>query len=479
MNISPETQAFIRQHADEDVRQLALRYGGAKGVDLTFALNQIQGRQTALRKLPSWAAVTGLVYPPHLSMEQCSSEQTGHYKQQVVRRLLAEDMGNEKLSSFSEMSPETGISGIQGSCMVDLTGGFGVDFSFLSPLFRKSVYVEQQAELCDVARHNFPLLGLGGSEVVCAEAEDYLSTMSSVDLIYMDPARRDSSGARTYGIADCTPNVLALLPALLAKSRWVVLKLSPMLDITGARVALAQASGSDKVRAVHVVAVDNECKELLLVLTGMKASGEAARGKGKNILIGSMANEAGKSRRELVERAKTNLIFGGQEFKPVDLYCVNDGQGYYCQFSEAVEGHSPLMTREPLPGEYLFEPNAALMKAGCFSSLCADFHLNGIGTNSHLFVGDHDIPSFPGRRFIIEAISTMGKVQLRSLLSNMDRANITVRNFPLSAVQLRQRLKLRDGGDIYLFGTTLTDRRHVLIVCKKTSAAQVDVDEIM
>ena len=232
---SEATIAFIRQNADADVRQLALRGTKDPEVDLPFALDQIAGRQTARHKLPSWAAIDGIVYPPHLSMEQCSSEQTARYKARLIG---------------------------SGGTMVDLTGGFGVDFSFLARGFQRAVYVERQEQLCAIARENFRLLGLSQAEVVCADSTDYLQTMSPVDFIYADPARRDNHGARTYGISDCTPDVLALRDLLLSKARRVLLKLSPMLDW---RKAVSDL-GEQYVREVHIVSVGNECKELLLLL---------------------------------------------------------------------------------------------------------------------------------------------------------------------------------------------------------------------
>ena len=226
---------FIRNHADDDVRQLALRGTKNLEVDLPFALDQIAGRQTARRKLPSWAATEGIVYPPHLSMEQCSSEQTARYKA---------DMAGS------------------GHRLVDLTGGFGVDFSVMARGFAEAVYVERQAPLCEIAAENFRLLGLHQAVVVCGDGTDYLQTMPPADLIYIDPARRDDHGGRTYGIADCTPNVLSIRDLLLEKAERVLIKLSPMLDW---RKAVSDL-GSQYVREVHIVSVANECKELLILL---------------------------------------------------------------------------------------------------------------------------------------------------------------------------------------------------------------------
>ena len=223
---------FIRQHADADVRQLALQGTKDPEVNLTFALEQIAGRQKARTKLPSWAANDGIIYPPHLSMEQCSSETTALYKARLAGR---------------------------GETYVDLTGGFGVDFYFMSQGFSKRIYVEQNADLCTIVGHNMQALGLQ-SAVVCSQTAEYLSSMPHADVVYLDPARRNEHGGRTYGIEDCSPNVLELMPRLMEKAERVILKLSPMLDWHQAVEALKSVS------EVHIVSVNNECKELLLVL---------------------------------------------------------------------------------------------------------------------------------------------------------------------------------------------------------------------
>ena len=225
---------FIREHAEADVHQLALQGTKNPEVNLTFALEQIAGRQKAKTKLPTWAATDGIIYPPHLSMEQCSSEQTARYKANIAGK---------------------------GALMVDLTAGYGVDMAFVSPNYRRAIHVEQQASLCAISSENFKLLGLNHIEVICADGVDYLHQLDHADLIYIDPARRDDHGGRTYGIADCTPNVLELRDELLQKADRIMMKLSPMLDWRKAVEDLGNVS------EVHIVSVDNECKELLLILS--------------------------------------------------------------------------------------------------------------------------------------------------------------------------------------------------------------------
>jgi hypothetical protein len=387
--MNQETLDFIQINADADVRQLALRGTKDTKVDLTFALEQIAGRQKARTKLPSWAAIDGIVYPPHLSMEQCSSEQTARYKACIVS---------------------------EGALVVDLTAGFGVDMAFISQRFQRAVHVERQTQLCAISSENYKQLGLNHIDVVCGDGVDYLHQMPHADLLFIDPARRDHHGGRTYSIADCTPNVIEMRDEMLEKADKVMIKLSPMLDWQKAVSDLCH------VREVHIVSVDNECKELLLVLS--------------------------------------------KQEKPLEIYCVNN---------EAVFKYEPfqqkqMSSQEPLApssANYLYEPNASIMKAGCFELLSQRFKLSQLDKNSHLFVSDREIADFPGRQFIIDSQTSMNKRDLKDALSGISQANITVRNFPMSVAELRKRLKLKDGGDVYIFATTVTNQGHQLFVCRK------------
>lgn len=384
------TEDFIREHADADVRQLALQAKKNPEVDLTYALEQIAGRQKAKMKLPSWAKIDGMVYPPHISMEQCSSELTAKYKAEIVPC---------------------------GNCLVDLTGGFGVDFSFIAKKFKHAVYVERQNHLCAIASENFRLLGFDNAEAVNADGIEYLHQMDHADLVFIDPARRDDHGGRTYGIADCTPNVLEVMDELMQKTDMLLLKLSPMLDW---RKAVRDLGGASE---VHIVSVDNECKELLIMV------------------------------RHDVQQIKVvcvNLLSNGER----DVFEFDD--------TESTPMHQKISSKT-----YLFEPNASIMKAGCFDEIQARFHVAQLDNNSHLFVSDHEIPDFPGRRFKIEHVTSMNKRELKEALTGIDRANITVRNFPVSVAELRKKLKLKDGGDVFIFATTVAKEGHQLFICRK------------
>ena len=401
-------------HADDDVRQLALHPSNDDDVDMRMALQQIQGRQMARRKLPSWAAIDGIVYPPHLSMEQCSSEATARYKATMMHQLT---MCNAPFHPAVNSSSSN-------STFLDLTGGFGVDTAFLSDLFGTTVYVERQPELCAIAQSNFATLGKAIT-TVCGDATDCLRQQQHVALIFLDPARRDNHGDRTYGIADCTPNVLPLLPELLQKADHLLLKLSPMLDW---RKAVADV-GPQHVEQVHIVAVHGECKELLLLLS--------AQGSQAPSII--CANDDSRE-----EFALTADDFPTSPTSLISLINPN--------------GHAPL---------FLYEPNAALMKAGLFAQLALRYGIEALAPNSHLFASSHRVDDFPGRSFLLTDVSTMNKQELRSKVLPLKQANITVRNFPLSVAELRKRLKLREGGSNYVFATTLATGDKVLLVCQR------------
>ena len=329
-------------------------------------------------------------------MEQCSSEQTARYKGSLTPNPSPSERGT----------------------FVDLTGGFGIDFYFMVKGLRtevkelRAVYVEHNPELCEIARYNFQVLGLE-AEVMNGEAEDYLKKMTHADIIYLDPARRDAYGSRTYDIKDCTPNVIELMPLLLEKADTIILKLSPMLDWRKAVKNLGH------VAEVHIVSVDNECKELLLVVKQQPCTA----------------------------------------FKVI---CVNNDDIF--EFAPSV--HSTV-NHEPLTMNYLYEPNASIMKAGCFQEIEKVFDVCQLSNNSHLFVSEKEIKKFPGRLFHIETVTSMNKQELKAALQGIERANIAVRNFPMSAEALRKKLRLKDGGEVFIFATTLSDNSHKLFVCRK------------
>ena len=489
------TLDFIRQHQDDDVRQLAFLGSKYPEVDMPFALDQIRGRKMARVKLPRWASIDGIIYPPHISMEQCSSEQTALYKAELAARLLglsssssenreekekeSENASNLHLSEICEFAGKGAVDSEfaknEATCkkqqilteseenvneikeephegdfseetgFVDLTGGFGVDFSYIaSRLGVNSMYVERQAHLCEAAKENFGRLGLknaivkngDGIEVLHSfaskkeaaaldslgitedQSQSLLKTNLGLKLIFIDPARRDDAGNKVVSLKDCTPDVTLLQEEMLSKADFVIIKLSPMLDWHRA------VSELNCVQEVHIISVNNECKELLLVLS--------ARNMGN-----------------------------------LRIYCVNDAQSFVCDESDMETSSVKIAPSTLEEMQYLYEPNASLMKAGCFGVLSGRYDARMLSKNSHLFVSMAPIEAFPGRSFRIIAISSFNKKELKRHLSGITKANIATSNFPPSVAELRKRLKLKDGGETYIFATTLSDESHVLMITEK------------
>ena len=504
------TLDFIRQHQDDDVRQLAFLGSKYPEVDMPFALDQIRGRKMARVKLPRWASIDGIIYPPHISMEQCSSEQTALYKAELAARLLGlspsssengeekdkecENASNLHLSEICEFAGKGAVGSEfaknEATCkkqqiltevdrnvneikeephegdfseeigFVDLTGGFGVDFSYIaSRLGVKSMYVERQTHLCEAAKENFGRLGLknaivkngDGIEVLHSfaskkddaaseslgiigeQSQSLLKTKLGLKLIFIDPARRDDAGNKVVSLKDCTPDVTVLQEEMLSKADYVIIKLSPMLDWHRA------VSELNCVQEVHIISVNNECKELLLVLSARNMGEmEALSADGEAKHVGNLR-----------------------------IYCVNDAQSFVCKESD-MEASSVRIAPPVLEEmQYLYEPNASLMKAGCFGVLSGRYDVRMLSKNSHLFVSQAPIEAFPGRSFRIIAVSSFNKKELKRHLSGITKANIATRNFPLSVAELRKRLKLKDGGETYIFATTLSDESHVLVITEK------------
>ena len=500
------TAEFIQEYREKDTRQLALQSARFPDVDMPYALDQIKGWQTARRKLPTWAACDGIVYPPHLSMEQCSSEPTAQYKLNLAMEwscriessefrvesseegvesselrvesserevesseLRVENSEGEVNNSSSEqpatLNSQLSTLNCHASSMTDLTGGFGVDFSFTSCAFASATYVERNAQLCHMVEHNLPLLGIDNAKVVCADAVDYLSTLDMQTMIFLDPARRDQHGAKTVMLADCTPDVVQLLPQLLKKSRFTMLKLSPMLDW---HKAVEDLQGT--VREVHIVSVGGECKELLLVLSEeieselkvFCADLEAGGGSGEAGLSGGSSSSScsGLSSEPSFPRTPSSPSHPSHPSTP----SLSASLFVYAPGSSCPAPNSKLKTQN---SKFLHEPNASIMKAGCFDELAAAYGVSPVSRNSHLFLSAEPVDGFPGRSFSIERVTTLNKRELRQALAGIEKANIATRNFPLSVAELRKRLKLKDGGDVYIFATTTAEDEHLLLISHK------------
>ncbi|MBS5639525.1 MAG: SAM-dependent methyltransferase [Bacteroides sp.] len=358
IQISPETQLFIREHSSDDVRTLALQAKKYPDINMPTAITQIAGRQVAAEKIPSWREIEEIWYPKHLSLEQCSSEITARYKARLF----------------------------QGDSLTDLTGGFGIDCSFLATGFKSATYVERQEELCEIAAHNFPILNLNHINVRNEDGVAYLQTMSPVDCIFLDPARRNEHGGKT------------------------VLK---ELKHT---------------QEVHILSVNNECKELLILL-GQTSPAE--------ITIHCV-----------------NLFTKGTQEEQHFVFTREQEQRSQCTYTDSL-------------GDYLYEPNASLLKAGAFRSIAAAYPVRKLHPNSHLYTSDTFIENFPGRIFRIVNQCSFNKKEVKENLADLKKANVTVRNFPATVAELRKRLHLTEGGDTYLFASTLNNGQKVIIRCEK------------
>lgn len=390
--MTPETQRFILEHSLDDVRQLALQSARFPQIDMALALRQITGRQKVRLKIPLFYNHPDILYPKQLSLEQSSSESTAKYK-----------------STCRE-----------GGNFADLTGGFGIDCYFISRNFAQASYIERNTELCEIARHNFDILGAENIRVFNMQSEDFLKEMTPVDLIYIDPARRNQAGNKVVLLSDCEPDVSELLPLLLAKGENVLIKLSPMLDITRALKDLPAT------KEIHIISVDNECKEILFLIHGKV--GQKMMIKTVNLL-----------------KNKANQVF---------------------DFNEQEENKAQVdYTSELL--QYLYEPNSSVMKSGAFNLVAERFGLKKLHKNTHLYTSNELIPDFPGRIFLIESVYGSTKHEIKNLRVNAPQANITVRNYPLTVNEFRKKTGIRDGGELYIFACKLINDVNAIVQCKK------------
>jgi 16S rRNA G966 N2-methylase RsmD len=404
MNLSPEQKQFISHHENDDTRDIALRFSRE---DMPFLLTQIKGRQIAKHKVPTWYNNNDVIYPVHLSMEQSSSEKTAQYKASLLPK------GKGKF--------------------VDISAGLGVDFYFMAQNFEQAVYVEQNAELCEIAEHNFNKLGLKNTTIKNEKSEDFLQQTSKIDVIFADPARRSDTGRKVFKIEDCSPNIAEIKDILVEKSDWVMIKYSPMLDISLAVKTLRN------VCEVHIVSVENECKELLFLLYASSTVSEQSRT--------TLSDRSCECIYHAINIRKNNKI-------DTFSFYPRDEQQIIPEFTSHV-------------GNYLYEPNASVLKAGGFNSVSIAFSANKLHKNSHLYTSNELILDFPGRIFNIKNVFSPNKKNIHQLLSETKKANISVRNFPMSVDEIRRKTGLKEGGDIYLFATTLNNEEKVWVMCEK------------
>ena len=441
MQRNPVQQTFIKEHINDDVRDLALKAARYPDVDMADALVQIKGYQAIKQKVPAWYACESLQFPPTLSLEQSSSEATARYKAALLDTFLP--MESRKKG-------------------VDLTGGLGVDAYFLSETFDEYVYVERQELLCQLARYNFSQLGRGHISVQCAEAEEYLQSMNPVDFIFLDPARRDDKGKKVFALQDCAPDVSALFSSLSKKCRLLMIKLSPMLDIS---LALRQLAS---VAACHVLALDNDCKELLLCCRFENdASHNSFDGASSEVRIHTC---------NLLSKRNLAQEFAFTREEESQAICRFASLGASSSASLGASSSASLGTfvasvtsvgENSLTGRFLYEPNVALLKAGAYKILSQSFDLQKLHLNTHLYVSAVLQADFPGRVFkIVEDLSPSAK-ETKKRLQSLQQVNVATRNYPESVETIRKKYRIKEGGQLYLFAATLADNQRVLLLCEK------------
>ncbi len=386
---------FIKHHSQDDVARLRLKKWQAMPFPVDLAITQIEARKRMTQKLPDWMACDRIIIPSMLSTEQCSSEATARYKQNLLL----------------------------GSTFCDLTGGMGVDTYYMAQRAEKATYVEQNADYCTVARHNYAALQQNNITVINSDCRQFLAeTECCYDTIYIDPARRGDAQERVYAIADCEPNVIAMLPMLLKRCKRLIIKLSTMVDIGMVREELAVDCH------IHVVSLRNECKEVLAVINA------ESKQKGNSLITCALINK--------------NNYAGTHTFD------LNKEPLFTSTYAESV-------------GSYLYEPDVALLKAGVFKSISERFEVEKLHASSHLYTSNMLRNEFAGRQFKVTEVIPFSSKICKTFARQYPACNITTRNFPLSSAALRQKLKVGDGGDIYLFATTCYPNEKVLIVCRK------------
>lgn len=418
MALNDATRLFIENHIRDDIRQLALKKTPAD-VDKTLALNQIEARQILSNKVPSWASNPDLLFPKHLSLEQCSSELTAKYKKKIFETHCGASLQPDNHNPHSTF--------------IDLTGGLGIDSYFLSENFQIAYYVENQKELCDLAENNFRVLGRK-IHIINTNAESFLEKYSCNSCnswcdswcdswcIFVDPARRDALNRKMVSLHDCSPDVVELQGKMLPVAGHVLIKASPMLDIS------LICNELKNIKEIHVVSVKNECKEILILLE------RGFEGKIKFVCVNLRQDE-------------------------------QDPQDAFCCFDDDEKNAAPVFA--DTIRKYLYEPNSSLMKAGVFRLVSQSFNIDKLHVNSHLYTSDNLIQDFPGRVFEVVAFSNFDKKVKKELLKDIMIASVVTRNFPLSANDLRKNLGLQESDDTFVFGTTMRGDKKVIILCKK------------
>lgn len=384
-------QEFINNNLKKNTSVLLLKKHPELEVDIKLLIEQIEAKKTSLKKLPNWFQTSNIYYPNRLNIEQTSSEITAKYKASLI----------------------------SGNSIIDLTGGFGVDCYYFSKHFKSVTHCEINKDLSKIVAHNYKQLNIENIKIVAIDGILHLKKNSSnFDWIYLDPSRRHDSKGKVFFLKDCLPNVPEHLNVLFNYSKNILIKTSPLLDLS---IGINELK---HVKTIHVVAINNEVKELLWVLER-----------------DSQGND-------------------------IRIETVNITNTYEDYFSFNFKNESSAKAEYSLPQKYLFEPNVAILKSGGFNSVSEQLQVQKLHQHSHLYTSD-TLNEFPGRQFIIEQIVSYNKKQFKKL--DIKKANVTTRNFPESVENIRKKLSLKDGGNIYVFATTNLENEKQLIICTKLS----------
>ena len=404
LTINKALTDFIKENINADVNKLLLSAKKNKDLsfDLTFAVDQIKARKQIKDKLPQWYACDDIIIPSRISAEQCSSEYTAGYKADLVK----------------------------GDSLCDLTGGMGVDCFYMSRNIKSALYIERFEEYCQCAVHNFRALKTDNIKVLNNDSRDALDEIKeNIDTFYIDPARRSDVNKRLFALEDCEPDIVSLKATLLQKAKRVIVKTSPMADIDMTIRLLPET------KEVHVLSVKNECKELVFILENNEEENNA-------------------DEKELSSDIKITCVnFLSDKEKETFVFYHNNEKEIGCQYCDDIKG-------------YLYEPNSSVMKAGAFKSICLERDLRKLHINSHLYCSETYTDDFPGRKSEIVEVLEFSSKSIKGLNKRFPKANITVRNFPLSVDELRKKTGIKDGGDTYIFATISGDKK-LLLVCRK------------
>jgi hypothetical protein len=386
--LKEEIQNFILNNIDGNIAKIALQKNPFPDINFSEIITQLSSKIKAKDKLPTWFNLQNILYPSKISIEQTSSEKTAQYKSEIV----------------------------SGNNLIDLTGGFGVDDYFFSKKIASVVHCELDKNLSEIVKYNFEILKQPNINCIQGDSYSILQDLKQqFDWIYIDPSRRSDSKGKVFLLKDCLPNVSELLEKYFKYSNNVLIKTAPILDITAGLKEL------EFVKKIHIVAINNEVKELLWEIE-----------------------------KDFAEKPTIKTINFNKEIE--DIF-------------EFKWEYEQVNTSYVLPKKYVYEPNAAIMKSAAFDVITNFYKIEKLHQHSHLYTSD-DIIEFPGRIFKIDSIFEYAKPAMKEYLENK-KANITIRNFPETVEKIRKKWKIKDGGNIYSFFTTDANNRKIVLLCAK------------